>query len=88
MSIPVDLPGGEKLHEWPGPGMQPGVEQVAGGGFRGVVLIAHAAGGEPAVHVCEPIRDLRDTAYGDALQFMARHRPGAASMRDDASERL
>ncbi|WDZ98285.1 hypothetical protein Herbaro_10990 [Herbaspirillum sp. WKF16] len=88
MSIPVDLPGGQKMHEWPSPNMQAGVEQIAGGGFRGVVLIGRADGGEPATHVCEPIRDLRDTAYGDALQYVAQHTPGAALRRDDVSEHL
>ncbi|KAF1041287.1 MAG: hypothetical protein GAK35_03411 [Herbaspirillum frisingense] len=88
MTIPVDLPGGEKMHEWPAPNMQPGVEQVAGGGFRGVVLIGSAEGGEPAVHVCEPVRELSDTAYGDALGYVAQHRQGAAHKRDDVSEHL
>ncbi|NUU01271.1 hypothetical protein [Herbaspirillum robiniae] len=88
MSIPVDLPGGEKMHEWPAPNMQPGVEQVAGGGFRGVVLIGQAGGAEASVHACEPIRELSDTAYGDALSYVAQHKPGQTFQRDDVSEHL
>lgn len=88
MSIPVDVPGGAKIHEWPAPNMQPGVEQVAGGGFRGVVLIGRADGGEASTHVCEPLREFRDTAYGDAVAYVAQHHPGPAAKRDDVSERL
>lgn len=88
MSIPVDLPGGQKMHEWPSPNMQAGVEQIADGGFRGVVLICRAEGGEPGTYLCEPIRALRDTAYEDALHYVAQHKPGAAYKRDDFSEHL
>ncbi|MBP0597221.1 hypothetical protein J8I26_03845 [Herbaspirillum sp. LeCh32-8] len=87
MSIPVDLPGGQKMHEWPAPNMQPGVEQIAGGGFRGVVLIGRAEGGEPSTYLCEPVRALRDAAYDDALQYVAQHQ-SAAYKRDDVSEHL
>ncbi|BEV15412.1 hypothetical protein HBDW_22000 [Herbaspirillum sp. DW155] len=81
MSIPIDIPGGEKLGELSGPGggpvMQPGVQQSEEGGFRGIVLIGASpqAPHEPvSTHVCALLRPTSELAYADALAYIAGRR--------------
>lgn len=81
MSIPIDLPGGEKLGELTGPvtdaqgapRMQPGVQHSEEGGFRGVVLVgASSQAGQPvSTYVCPVLRPTSEQAYADALAYVA-----------------
>lgn len=85
MSIPIDIPGGEKLGELSGPAggpegspvMQPGVQQSEEGGFRGIVLIGACAQApqEPvSTYVCALLRPTSELAYADALAYIAGRR--------------
>ncbi|MFS2114767.1 hypothetical protein [Herbaspirillum frisingense] len=81
MSIPIDIPGGDKLDELRTPVLQPGVQQAEGGGFRGIVLIG-ANGQDPAsTHVCEALRSNSDAAYADAVDYIAVQREHGAQAR-------
>ncbi|MBW9333206.1 hypothetical protein [Herbaspirillum aquaticum] len=82
MSIPIDIPGGEKLGELSGPPggpeggplMQPGVQQSEEGGFRGIVLIgasSQAPHEAVSTHVCSMLRATSELAYADALAYIA-----------------
>ncbi|AYR24834.1 hypothetical protein [Herbaspirillum rubrisubalbicans] len=71
MSIPIDIPGGQQLGELTRRGLQPGVQQSAEGGFRGIVLIGASSEEGAATHVCEPLRPTSELAYADALAFIA-----------------
>ncbi|WP_343654057.1 hypothetical protein [Herbaspirillum sp.] len=72
MSIPIDIPGGEKLGELTTPVLQPGVQQAEAGGFHGIVLIGSHGQDPVATHVCTPLRSTSDLAYADALEYIAR----------------
>lgn len=81
MSIPIDIPGGDKLDELRTPVLQPGVQQAEGGGFRGVVLIG-ANGQDPAsTHVCDALHSNSDAAYADALGYIAGQREHGGQTR-------
>ncbi|MDR6394358.1 hypothetical protein ABIC71_000521 [Herbaspirillum seropedicae] len=75
MTIPIDIPGGDKLDEMTAPLMQPGVQQAEGGGFRGIVLIGASHEDEMSTYVCEPVREASDAAYADALAYIAQQGP-------------
>src|SRR3954469_1758048 len=88
MSIPVDLPGGQNMHEWPAPNLQAGVEEYPGGGFRGGVLIGAGDGKQAHNHVLENLHELRESAYREAVEYVEAQRTVAGSVRDDRSEHL
>lgn len=88
MSIPVDLPGGQKVHEWPAPNLQAGVEELPGGGFRGVVLIGAADGAQAHTHVFDNLHELRESAYREAVEYVEAQRGIDGGVRDDRSAHL
>ncbi|EJN03222.1 hypothetical protein [Herbaspirillum sp. YR522] len=88
MSIPVDLPGGQNVHEWPAPNLQAGVEELPGGGFRGVVLIGAADGGDAHTHVLDSLHELRESAYREAVEYVETQRGIHGAVRDDQSAHL
>jgi len=81
MSIPIDIPGGDKLDELRTPVLQPGVQQAEGGGFRGIVLIGANGQDSASTHVCEALRSNSDAAYADALDYIAVQREHGAQAR-------
>lgn len=79
MSIPIDVPGGDKRGEWPGASMQAGIDALPDGRFRGVVLMGNTDDDLSRLHVCENTHATPDQAREDAQAYVdaTTRRPGA-----------
>lgn len=81
MTIPIDVPGGEHIREWPSGRLQAGTDALPDGQFRGVILIGDADAGLARVHVCARLHDTADAAREEAQAYVDANTPRQGNRR-------